>query len=336
MADRDLYALLGVSRGASADEIKKAYRKLARELHPDRNPGNKKAEDRFKDVSFANDVLSDPAKRKLYDEFGEIGLREGFSPDAHRQYRAWQQQGGAPSGGGAVDFQELLRRAAARQQQQQGTSQTFSGSLEDLFGGGLDDLLGGATGRRRGGRRATRGSDVESRIRIGFVESLRGGEHELAFDAPGAGHRTVKVRIPAGVADGGKVRLRGQGLPGARGGDAGDMLLTIEVEPHPCFHRAGDDLHVELPVTVGEALRGAKVRVPTLDGDVTVRVPPRSQGGARLRLRGKGVARRDGTRGDLIAELAVRLPDGGGERVERLVDELEREYTHDVRADLKL
>lgn len=333
MADRDLYALLGVSRTASADDIKKAYRKLARELHPDRNPGNKKAEDRFKDVSYANDVLSDPDKRKLYDEFGEIGLKEGFSADAHRQYRAWQQQGGAgPAGGGAVDFQELLRRAAARQQQQ-GTSQTFSGSLEDLFGGGLEDLLGG---RRRAGRKGTRGADVESHIRIGFVDALRGGEHELAFEAPGVGQRTMKVRIPAGVPDGAKLRLRGQGMPGARGGEAGDMLLTIEVEPHPCFHRSGDDLYVELPVTVGEALKGAKVRVPTLDGDVTVRVPPRSQGGSKLRLRGKGVARRDGSRGDLIAELAVRLPDGGGARVEHLVDELEREYRHDVRAELKL
>ena len=341
MAERDLYGLLGVSRTASADDIKKAYRKLARELHPDRNPDDKKAEDRFKEVSFANDVLSDPDKRKLYDEFGEIGLKEGFNPEAYRQYRAWPQQGGrgAP-GGGAVDFQELLRRAAARQQHgSQGSSQTFSGSLEDMLGGGLEDLLGGlGGGRRRGvGRAAARGSDIESHIRIGFVDALRGGEHELAFDAPGGGgHRSMKVRIPAGVPDGGKLRLRGQGMPGARGAAAGDMVLTIQVEPHPCFRREGDDLHVELPLTVGEAFKGAKVRVPTLDGEVTVRVPPRSQGGARLRLRNKGVAKRDGSHGDLIVELAVRLPEGDSPNVEKLVTDLEHEYTRDVRADLHL
>jgi curved DNA-binding protein len=332
MPDRDLYALLGVSKSASADEIKKAYRKLARELHPDRNPGDKKAEERFKDVSFAHDVLGDPKKRALYDEFGEVGLKEGFDAEAARQMRAWQQQLGGMGG----------RRAAG------GAGRSpFPGSLEDIFGGiggaggaavSLEDLLGGAFGRKPRAAQPQRGPDIEAEITLPFADALRGAERELTYRMPGGGPpTTVRARIPAGARDGDKVRLREQGGKGRNGGPDGDLLLTVRVEPHPFFRREGDDLLLELPVTVGEAMRGAKVRVPTLDGEVTLRVPPRTQGGAVLRLKGKGapVRGKKGERGDLLARVSIRVPEGDVD--EKSLVTLEQAYGgRDVRAGLSL
>lgn len=317
MADRDLYATLGVPKDAAQDVIKKAYRKLAKELHPDRNPGNKKSEERFKDVAFAYDILSDAKKRVLFDEFGEAGLREGFDADAARQMRAYQRSGGG---------------GRARQ----------GGGFEDMFSGGagfafdLEDLLAGRSGGRRA-RRPSKGADLESALTISLGDSLRGTEQALTFHMPGAEQPiTVRARIPAGVADGNKVRLRGQGTPGSGGGPAGDIVLTIHVAPHDSFRRDGDDLHVELPVTLGEAFRGAKVRVPTLDGDVQLRVPPRTQGGATLRLRGKGAPARAGARGDLYAHVQIRMPEGELPDADSAIDTLEAGYTDDVRAKLAL
>jgi curved DNA-binding protein len=331
MPERDLYALLGVSKNASTDEIKKAYRKLARELHPDRNPGNKKAEERFKEVSYANDVLTDPKKRALYDEFGEQGLKEGFDPEAARQMRAWQQQfGGAGRG----------RRAG-------GANSPFPGSLEDIFssiggaGGAtvsLEDLLGSAFGRAARGPRPQRGADIEAEVSLPFADALRGAERELTYRVPGESEpMTVRARIPPGARDGDKVRLRGQGGKGKHGAPDGDLVLTVRVEPHPFFRREGDDLLFDLPVTVGEAMRGAKVRVPTLDGDVTLRIPPRTQSGAVLRLRGKGapVRGKRGERGDLLARVSIRLPEGDVN--EATLVALEQAYGgRDVRAGLAL
>jgi len=327
MADRDLYGTLGVAKDATQDVIKKAYRKLAKELHPDRNPGDKKSEERFKDVAFAYDVVSDPKTRALFDEFGEAGLRENFDADAARQMRAYQRAAGSGRG---------------RQ----------SGSLEDIFGsvggagggagagGGfpfdLEDLLGGRAGQRRG-RRPSKGSDLESEITVSFGDALRGTEQALTFRMPGTeGPTTVRARIPAGVADGNKVRLRGQGGAGVNGGPTGDIVLTVRVAPHDSFRRDGDDLHVELPITLAEAFRGAKVRVPTLEGDVQLRIPPRTQGGATLRLRGKGAPMRGGARGDLYAHVQIRLPDGELPDIDAAIDALEAGYTSDVRAKLAL
>ena len=320
MAERDLYGILGVPRDAAPDALKKAYRALAKDLHPDRNPGDKRAEERFKDVSYAYDVLSDAEKRALYDEFGEAGIREGFDANAARQMRAYQQAVGGRGGG--------------------------QGSLEDIFSsiggarGGmpfdLEDLLGGRSAGRRA-RRPTRGADLESELTVSFADALRGTEQALTFRMPGSDAPvTVRARIPAGVAEGNKVRLRGQGAPGTAGGPPGDVVLTVHVEPHPFFRRDGDNLHVTLPVTLGEALRGAKVRVPTVDGDVQLRIPPRTQGGATLRLRGKGAPGRGGERGDLYAHVQIRLPEGDLPDVEAAVDALEASYGNDVRAQLTL
>lgn len=332
MADRDFYKTLGVSRTASQDEIKKAYRKLARELHPDRNPGNKAAEERFKEVSYANDVLSEPDKRKLYDEFGEQALKEGFNADAARQYKAWQSSGGG-GGRGARNFEDIFGGAP---QAPQGGG--FSFNFEDLLGGrSVDDLLG--RNRRAGGRRrAQKGADQESEIAIGFVDALRGCERELTFRRPGTAdsEKTVRVRIPAGVRDGGKVRLREQGLPGVDGGAAGDLVLTVRVGSHPFFRRDDDDLRVTLPVTIVEAWRGAKVKVPTLDGEVALTIPARSQSGSTLRLKGKGVKKRDGSSGDLYVQLDVRMPTNGNADLDEAIDAIGGAYEGDVRSNVAL
>ncbi len=326
MAERDLYGILGVPRDVTPDALKKAYRARAKDLHPDRNPGDKRSEERFKDVTYAYDILSDASKRALFDEFGEAGVREGFDANAARQMRAYQQSAGSGRGRGG-------------------------GSLEDIFGsiggagpGGfsfdLEDLLGGRSGSRRA-RRPTRGSDLESEITVTFTDALRGTEQALTFRMPGSDAPvTVRARIPAGVAEGNKVRLRGQGAPGAGGGLSGDIVLTVHVEPHEFFRREGDDLHVTLPITVGEGLRGAKVRVPTLDGDVQLRIPPRTQGGATLRLRGKGAPARGGEhgseRGDLYAHVQIRLPEGELPELDAALDALEAAYGGDVRERLAL
>lgn len=331
MADRDFYKTLGVLRTASQDEIKKAYRKLARELHPDRNPGNKAAEERFKDVSYANDILSEPDKRKLYDEFGEQGLKDGFNADAARQYKAWQGDGRGARG--SRNFEDIFGGSP-----QPPSGGGFSFNFEDLLGGrNVDDLLG--RNRRGGGRRrAQKGADQESEIAIAFVDALRGCERELTFRRPGAAEseKTVRVRIPPGVRDGGKVRLREQGLPGVDGGVAGDLVLVVRVGSHNFLKREDDDLRMTLPVTIVEAWRGAKIKVPTLDGEVALTIPARSQSGSTLRLKGKGVKKRDGSSGDLYVELDVRMPSNGEAPLDEAMDAIATAYDADVRADVTL
>jgi curved DNA-binding protein len=300
---RDFYATLGITRSATKDEIRKAYRKLARELHPDRNPGNQAAEERFKEVARAYEVLTNESKRTLYDEFGEAGLREGFDPQSYRQYQAWQRSPGSSRGQHPDAF-----------------------NIEDLLqNSGMGDVF------RNRRPAAPRGRDLEATLEISFVDALRGTERELRFTAGGA--RDITARIPAGVRHGGKVRLRGQGAPGRRGGAAGDLLLTVSVAPHPHFWREDEDLHLNLPVTFGEAWQGAKVQVPTLDGPVAVRVPAGSSSGTKLRLRGKG-ARRGTDVGDLIVHVQIAVPPGPPE-MERTAHELEASYP-DLRADLEL
>jgi len=334
MKDQDFYALLGVARSASAEEIKKAYRKLARKYHPDRNPNDKQAEERFKDISHAADVLGDKEKRKRYDEFGVQGLREGFNPDAARAYQSWGGAGGpgghpgGPGGGRVIDFEELLGRAARGQAGRGGRAQPGNfGGMEDLFGGVMDGVFG------RGGNRQPRETthDLVSEIQVGFVEALRGVEKTLTYRIPGeTSERTIQVRIPAGVADGGRVRLKRQGA------DGGDLVLEVHVGSHPLFKRDGSDLLLELPITVGEAYRGAKVSVPTLDGEVSLRVPPGTRSGTKLRLRGKGApGGKDKPAGDLIVQLMIRLPadqDAAGD----LIDKLELLYDKPVRCDISL
>lgn len=319
----DLYAVLGVPRGADAETVKKAYRKLAKDLHPDKNPGNKQTESRFKAVNHAYEVISDAAKRKLYDEFGEDGLRDGFDPAQARAYAQWgrQQQGGGGRGGR--------------------TRTTVNGQpvdLEDLFGGGggqagvgdvFGDLFG--RGRRRG---PMKGQDLESEVTIDFVSALKGTSLELR--PRGGGGTPVTVRTPAGAHEGSRVRIAGHGAPSPNGGPPGDLMLTIHVEPHPFFRREGDDLHLDLPLAVHEAYLGAKVKVPTVEGSVSLKVPPHTQGGATMRLRGKGVAKKGREPGDLYVHFQIKLPEAPSPELDALMEQLAAFEKGDLRGTIKL
>ncbi len=321
----DFYRELGVSKTASADEIKKSYRKLARELHPDRNPGNKSAEERFKKVAYAYDILSDKEKRPLYDEFGEQGLSAGFNPEQARAYARYAGAGGARGGARQVNVEDIFGGFDAS-------------SIGDMFGGrDIGDIFGQQSrGGARGRRRGRAGADVSAGVKISFAESMLGGEKELIVRDPrGKTDRTVKVRIPAGARTGSKLRLRGQGADGADGGPSGDMLLDITVEDHSHFKWMGDELVLELPVTPKELYDGAKVRVPTPGGDVTLKIPARTQSGTPLRVREKGAPQRGGGRSDLIVRLMVRIPTDDRAETQKAVDELSTTLG-DVREAVKI
>ena len=326
MAD-DLYSVLGVAKSAEADAIKKAYRKLAGKLHPDKNPGNKKAEETFKKVNHAYDVLGDAKKRKLYDEFGEEGLREGFDAERVRNYRDWSSRqsrggggrgapGGFPGGGQTVDLQDLFGGAGGGQ------------------AGGFGDLFGDMMNRSRRQRGPVKGSDLESEVTIEFTSALRGATLEL--HPQGEASSPVTVRIPAGADEGSRVRIPGQGAASPNGGAKGDLVLTIHVTPHPHFRREGDDLHLNLPLTVGEAYHGARIPVPTVDGSVTLKVPAHTQSGGVLRLRGKGVGKKGRPAGDLYVHFLVQVPTDASPEVAALVDELAKHQPGDPRADIRL
>ncbi len=289
----DLYQELGVQRSASDDEIKKAYRKLAAKLHPDRNRDNPAAEERFKRVTSAYHALSDPKKRKLYDRYGEMGLREGFNPGA--------------GGFGGSGFEDIFNSAR---------------------GAGIGDIFGDFFG---GGRRRTRKSpDLQSEVTVEFVSAVRGAELELSIQ----GGQTVKVRIPKGAREGDKLRVKGAGGSAAPGVAPGDLLLTVRVKPHPYFTRAGLDLTVDVPITVSEAYLGAKVEVPTISGSVQLKVPPGTQSGQVLRLRGKGVARGEQT-GDLYVRFLIKMPAVTSDEIEQAARVLGDATEPDIRADLK-
>ena len=321
----DFYGVLGVAKNADADAIKKAYRKLAQKLHPDKNPGNKAAEAKFKSVNQAYEVLSHDDKRKLYDEFGEEGLREGFDADRVRQYKQWQSQPGAGGGG-------------------RGRNVYSSGgetvSLEDLFGGqggggSISDLFGDAFGGGRGGRRArgpVKGNDIGAETTIDFVSAVRGTSLELR--AQNADKPTV-VRIPPGAAEGSRLRIAGQGEPSPNGGPPGDLILIVHVQDHPFFKREGLDLHLDLPLTITEAYRGAKVKVPTPSGDVSLKIPEGAQSGGSLRLRGKGVTMKGKEPGDLYVHFLVRSPSNRSEEIGALVDKLGELSPEDPRSAIK-
>jgi curved DNA-binding protein len=312
----DLYAILGVPKTADADVVKKAYRKLAAQLHPDKNPGNKSAESRFKEVNHAYDVLGDAKKRKLYDEFGEDGLREGFDADRMRAYKGWanRQPAGGGGFGGAPGFDP-----------------------EDLFGSsasgspsGFGDLFGDLIGRQRRQRGPVKGPDLESEITIDFASAVQGATLELR--PQGTSGTPVTVRIPSGASEGSRVRIGGQGGPSANGGPRGDLVLTVHVTPHAFFRRDGDDLHLDLPITVSEAFHGAKVHVPTPDAGVNLKVPERTQSGQVVRLRGKGVARKGKTAGDLYVHFMIQIPTDAA--ASEPIDQLAELQQDDPRRDI--
>ena len=280
---QDYYGLLGVPRNADPDAVKRAYRKLAKELHPDLHPGDLTAEAKFKAVNRAFDVLSDDSKRALYEEFGDDGLREGFDAD---RMRAYKRHAGARGGGSAPGF-----------------------SFDDLFGSGvnqnLNDLFGDLFERQRAPSRVP-GADALATVSVEFAASIRGGTIEVRSHPSRT--EPLKIRVPPGVRDGEKLTIRGGGGLSPTNGPPGTLTLTIEVRPHKHFRRDGDDLHLDLPVTIIEAWRGGKIRVPTVDGSVTLTLPARSAAGSILRLKGKGVARAKGESGDLYVHLRLVFP----------------------------
>jgi molecular chaperone DnaJ len=373
---KSFYEVLGVERGASQDEIKKAYKRLARKFHPDVNPGDARAEESFKQVNQAFEVLSDDDKRKVYDDLGADAEKIGFDPAKAQAYRQWASRGAGGKGG-----------AGRRPEGFEGSfGQDFD--FADLFN------FGGTSASPRAPRS---GADVAAGIRVSFERAVAGGDEDirltkpktcktcsgrgttgsakaclacggsgqldlsqghLHFAAPcsscgGTGRQAgpacrpcggsgmvnesarLEVKIPPGVRDGQKIRLRGQGAPGKNGGPAGDLLITVSVDPHPIFVREGQDLRIDVPITIKEAMFGAEIEIPTLDGPVKVRVPPGSQSGQKLRLKGKGVpgsGRKD--TGHLYAVLAVQVPDSGAPEAKEAAEALEALYG-DVRKKLK-
>ncbi len=281
--ERDYYAVLGVPKEASDREIRKAYRKLAQEFHPDNNPGDTEAEERFKEINEAHSVLGDPETRREYDETREMG----------------------PFVGGPG-----------------GTTHIRIEDLSDLFGeggggggifGGLGDILGGRV--RRG---PSRGADVETHLNLTFHEALNGVTRTVTRNGDAS-----RVRIPAGVADGARIRVRGKGAPGANGGPPGDLYVRVHVADHPIFKRNGSDLKVEVPITYSEAALGAKIDVPTLDGKVTLRIPPGTASGQTFRVRDKGVPRPGaGDSGDLLVTVEVQVPAALGDDERELLERL--------------
>jgi DnaJ-class molecular chaperone len=271
---------LGVSRTAGADEIRKAFRALAKELHPDRNPNNKVAEERFKRVSAAFDVVGDPEKRSRYDR-GEI---DADGREVQRGY-----------GGGAYGPGPGFGGAGARDSRADGMD------FEDILGG-----MFSGRGRQGRGNFSMKGSDVQARLEIDLEEAIKGVVKRVVF----ADGRTLDVTIPKGAADGQTLRLRGQGYPGRGGAPAGDALIELGLRPHPIFRRDEADLHMDLPVSVPDAVLGAKVDAPTPDGAVSLTVPRHAQAGAVLRLKGRGaVDAETGRRGDLFAHIVIVLPE---------------------------
>jgi len=299
MPEPDYYKVLGVSREASADEIRKAYRKLSREYHPDMRPNDPEALEKFKQVQNAFDVLGDPEKREQYDRYGAAFQQRRAGPGG--QTYTWT----GPAGGfGGVDF-----------------------DLGDIFGGQVDlgDLFGGRAGF--GGRtrqpRARKGADQSLEIEIPFEVAAEGGQRDLAFQRNGKTERLM-VKIPPGVDTGSVIRLAGQGEPGVNGGPPGDLLITLRVAPHRYFRREGNNLLLDVPLTFTEAATGAKVDVPTLsEGTVTVTIPPGTASGTKLRLRGKGIPdRHTRQRGDQFVVIKIVPPQPLNETARELLQKL--------------
>ncbi|CAH2603317.1 J domain-containing protein [Rhodovastum atsumiense] len=282
----DPYETLGVKRDASAEEIRRAYRRLARKHHPDLNPGDSAAEERFKRVSAAHDILGAPEKRARFDR-GEIDASGAERP----QPRYYRDYAGAGAGAGTGEPPPYATDAG------------FADMAE------ADDLLAALFGRRAraggGGRAQMRGGDLRGQLALGFLEAVNGTTRRLSLPDGS----TVEVTVPPGTRDGQVLRLRGKGASGLGGGPSGDLLVEVTVGGHPHFSRRGDDIHFDLPVTLPEAVLGARVEVPTPAGPVTVTVPKGSNTDTVLRLRGRGVKRPDGTQGDAYATLRIVLPD---------------------------
>ncbi|TWT53897.1 Chaperone protein DnaJ [Rubripirellula amarantea] len=316
----DLYQTLGVSRSATKDDIKKAHRKLALKYHPDKNPDDKAAQDKFKRIQEAYDVLSDEEKRAAYDRYGadfEKIRGTGFNPGA-----------GGAAGFEGLDLEQIFGGGRGGNAQFDG----FSDFFEQMMGGG-------AGGGARGGRpRQTRqppaqGANLRHELEIPLEIAVRGGQTEFYLQSSSSSDK-IAVNIPAGVETGTKIRLREKGQPSPNGGPPGDLILIIKVSDHPHFRRSGRNLELELPVSISEAILGAKVDVPTPAGTVTMTIPPGSSSGKRLRLKGQGVKQRDGSAGDLIVIVQVNVPETIDDESKKLIEQFADKNPQALRGNL--
>jgi DnaJ-class molecular chaperone len=299
----DLYSELGVSKTAKAGEITKAYRKLAKKLHPDLNPGDKAAEDRFKKISHAYSILKDPDKRGQYDR-GEIDA----SGQERSEARYYREHAGGPEGAryrSSAGFEDM-------------------GDFSDLFG----DMFTGARGGRRGGAQfSMRGQDAQYHLDINFLDAVNGTKTRITLPDGG----TLDVTIPPGVSEGQVLRLKGKGMPGMGEGPPGDALVEIGVRGHPVFTREGSDIVVEVPISFDEAVLGGKVEVPTISGRVAVTVPAGSNSGQTLRLKGRGVK----GKGDQLVKLTVMMPETIHDDLKRFAEDWRKSHAYDPRSKLK-
>tara|TARA_R110002110_G_scaffold81444_7_gene211852 strand:+ start:2118 stop:3053 length:936 start_codon:yes stop_codon:yes gene_type:complete len=302
----DLYAVLGVARDATPDVIRKAYRALAKKHHPDLNPGDKAAEDTFKSIQRANDILSDPEKRRRYDA-GEIDAQGNETPKQY--YREYAGAGGEQPYSSAAGYEDL------------------GDIFADLFG----DRAGAGPGGARGNIRM-RGGDARYTMEVSFLEAAAGAKKRVTMPDG----KSLEITIPAGQRDGQVLRLRGKGGPGIGGGENGDAYVEVHVAAHPLFRRQGADIHIDLPIALHEAVLGAKVRVPTVSGAVSMTIPAGSNNGDTLRLRGKGLpGGPSGKTGDQIVTIRVVLPDTPDEDLKAFMETWAEKHDYDPRAGME-
>ncbi len=327
MAD-DYYKTLGLKRDASSDEIQKAYRDLARKHHPDLHPDDKTAKEKFQKVQAAFEVLNDPKKREMYDRYGSsFEAYSGAGGAGPRPQRGGRGPTGGPPGYEEVDFGELF-----------GNRSTAGGGDPSSLFGDIFGQFNRASGGRRGGRArsspAPSGGDIQQEIEIPFQTSVHGGNVDLRLQREDGQGESISVKIPTGVEDGKKIRLRGQGVSRG-GGPPGDLLLRIKVAPHPFFQRRGNNLEVRVPVTLVEATLGAKVDVPTPKGTISLRVPPMTSSGKKLRIKGHGVETADGKKGDLLADIQIVLPEKLDDPTIEAIKASTAEYKRNPREELR-
>jgi DnaJ-class molecular chaperone len=340
---RDYYQVLGIGKSASADEIKKAYRKLARKFHPDLNKNDTTAEAKFKEVQEAYDILSDAKKRESYDQFGHAGVDGAAAAEAAARAAGTgrgaggfryspETPGGATVDFGEVDLNDLFENfmgGGARGRRSGGTGARRGGGGGGApFGGAWP----GAAGGRNGAAEQATGDDITYPVTISFEQAIRGTTVEVRLNSPDRSiDETISVKIPPGVDQGAKVRVRGKGQPGA--GGRGDLLIHVHVDPHAYFRREGKDILLDLPLSMSEAINGVTVSVPTIDGRVELKVPAGIQSGKRLRIKEKGVTQRDGSRGDQYCRILILLPTGLSDDEKKQLTDIEKQHAFNPRQD---